>query len=168
MLESDIEYIVDYFLDSDIEFLKAMGADKTKLPERKEWIQLLESECGKPYEEKKFYYIVWLLNNRPVGHSNINKIQFGKSATMHLHLWENQERKKGLGETFLKQSLPFFFKNIKLEKLLCEPLAGNPAPNKLLIKLGFDYIKTYETTPGWINFLQTVNSYELCKENFTQ
>ena len=65
MTESDIEYIVDYFLDSDIEFLRAMGADKTKLPKRKEWIQLLELEFGKPYEEKKFYYIVWLLNNRP-------------------------------------------------------------------------------------------------------
>ncbi len=38
------------------------------------------------------------------------------------------------------------------------------APNKVLKNLGFELIRTYDTTPGWINFHQTVNRYELQKE----
>jgi len=33
---SDIEKIVDYFVNADLEFLKGMGADKSKLPKREE------------------------------------------------------------------------------------------------------------------------------------
>ena len=84
---------------------------------------------------------------------------------MHLHLWENSTRKKGLGLDFLKMTVPYYFKNLELQKLICEPYSKNIAPNKVLKKLGFELVRTYETTPGQINFLQTVNRYELKKEN---
>jgi hypothetical protein len=45
--------------------------------------------------------------------------------------------------------------------LYCEPYALNPAPNKTLEKLGFKFLKTYTTIPGWINFEQEVNLWEL-------
>ena len=161
---NEIEKIVDYFIHSDTEFLKGMGADKSKLPKRKEWIEKLESEFKKPYAEKEFYYIIWLIDNQSVGHSNINKIEFGKLATMHLHLWKNDKRKNGLGVDFLRLTIPYYFKNFKLEKLICEPYSKNVAPNKVLKKLGFELVRTYDTTPGYINFHQTVNQYELKKE----
>ena len=97
-------------------------------------------------------------------HSNINNIEFGKSATMHLHLWEFIKRKSGLGIEFLKMSIPYYFENFGLEKLVCEPYSENVAPNRVLPKLGFKLKRTYETTPGYINFRQTVNRYELTKE----
>lgn len=162
----DIERIVDYFLQSNTEFLKGMGADKSKLPNRKEWIDLLKVELEKPYSEKEFYYIIWLLDDQAIGHSNINKIQYGNSATMHLHLWNKDNRGKGLGVDFLRLTIPYYFKNIELQKVICEPIANNIAPNRVLEKLGFNFIRTYETTPGWINFHQTVNRYELKKCNF--
>lgn len=161
---NDIEKIVDYFVKSDADFLKGMGADKSKLPIRKEWISKLKSEFKKPNKKKEFYYIIWMINNEPIGHSNINKIDFGNSATMHLHLWKNERRKKGLGLVFLRQTIPYYFKNFELEKLICEPYLKNIAPNKVLKNLGFEFIRTYETTPGWINFHQKVNRYELKKE----
>lgn len=37
--------------------------------------------------------------------------------------------------------------------------------NKTLVKLGFEFIRKYKTRPGWINFEQEVNRYELKKEN---
>jgi len=163
MIGNDIENIVDYFIEADVDFLKVMGADKNKLPERKAWIKKLKTEFEKPYNEKEFYYIVWLINGQPVGHSNINNISFGKSATMHLHLWNGNNRKKGLGVKFLNMSTPYYFEHFKLEKLVCEPRAENAAPNKALQKAGFYLIRTYKTTPGWINFHQTVNRYELTK-----
>ena len=166
MKKSDIQFVVDYFINADSEFLKAMGADKSKLPNRTEWIKKLNREFEKRNEQKEFYNIIWLIDSQPVGHSNINNIDFGETATMHLHLWKNSIRKRGLGFDFLKQTLPFYFKYFKLNQLICEPYLLNPAPNKILRKVGFEFVKEYKTTPGWINFHQTVNRYILSKEMF--
>ena len=161
----EVGIIVDYFINAEDSFLKGMGADKNKLPTRDEWIGKLESDFTKSYIEKDFYYIIWLQNGQAVGHSNINHIEFGNTASMHLHLWENSTRKKGLGVEFLRMTVPYYFKNFELQKLICEPYSKNIAPNKVLKKLGFEFVRTYETIPGQINFLQTVNRYEL-KNNF--
>ncbi len=163
---NDIEKIVDYFVHADAKFLKEMGADKSKLPKREDWIKKLESELKKPYKNKEFYYIIWLLDNEEIGHSNINTIEFGKSATMHLHLWNNAKRKSGLGFDFLRLTIPYYFRNFELEKLICEPYSKNVAPNKVLKKLNFELVRIYETTAGWVNFQQTVNRYEFKKEQF--
>lgn len=163
----DIVKIVDYFVMSDTDFLEEMGADKSKLPKRQEWIDMLNVEIKKPYSVKEFYYIVWLLDDQAIGHSNVNKIEYGNSATMHLHLWNNEDRKKGNGVDFLKLTIPYYFKNLELQKIICEPIANNVAPNRVLKKIGFEFVRTYETTPGWINFLQTVNRYELKKRPFS-
>lgn len=164
MLSEDIEQVVDYFVLADQAFLAGMGADQNKLPEKTKWVEQLESEIRKPYTEKEFYYIIWLIDDQPVGHTNINNIQFGVSATMHLHLWKNAVRKKGLGIDFLRQSIPEYFKHFELKKLICQPKADNLPPNKMLKKLGFELVDTYDTIPGWINFHQTINEYELSKE----
>lgn len=164
MQANEIAQIVNYFVTADAEFLKGMGADKNKLPKKKEWIEKLECELKKPFAEKEFYYIIWLFNKQAVGHSNINNIEFGESATMHLHLWNNDKRKRGLGLKFLRLTIPHYFKEFELKKLICEPFSKNIAPNKTLKKLDFELVRTYETTPGSINFLQTVNRYEMKKE----
>jgi RimJ/RimL family protein N-acetyltransferase len=158
---NEIEKIVDYFVNADTRFLKEMGADKCKLPKKKNWIEKLESEFKKSNVEKEFYYIIWLFDNQAIGHSNINNIEFGKSATMHLHLWNIDKRKNGLGLNFLRLTIPDYFRNFELEKLICEPYLKNIAPNKVLKKLDFELVRAYDTTPGWINFRQTVNRYEL-------
>lgn len=166
MIPSDIEKVVDYFINADASFLKGMGADKKKFPARDIWMELIQSELNKPNPEKEFYYIIWLINDEPVGHSNINKIHYGDHATMHLHLWNTQRRRKGLGISFLKNTLPYYFKNFHLQTVICEPYAENPAPYRVLQKLGFIQTQTYTTTPGWINFKQKVHRHELPKEVF--
>jgi RimJ/RimL family protein N-acetyltransferase len=85
---------------------------------------------------------------------------------MHLHLWKSKNRKKGIGTELVRKSIPFYFENFKIEKLICEPYALNPAPNKTLEKIGFEFIKKYRTIPGSLNFEQDVNRWELTKEKF--
>ncbi|TVZ55573.1 RimJ/RimL family protein N-acetyltransferase [Lutibacter sp. Hel_I_33_5] len=162
----DVNFIVDYFYNATDEFLLGMGAIKEKLPKRTLFYDIIYSEVEKKYRNKNLYYIIWLLNNEPVGHSHINKINFGKEAYMHLHLWKNPNRQKGLGSAFVKETLPYYFKNFQLENLFCEPYAENPSPNKTLLKVGFDFVKGYETIPGTINFHQKVNQYILSREKF--
>ena len=162
----DHEKIVDYFLNSDKDFLISMGVDIPKLPGRQEWLDTLNSNFTLSISKKKFYYIIWLLDSKPVGHSNINKIIFANEAYMHLHMWHKQSRQKGIGVEFLRLALPYYFETFKLESLFCEPAASNTAPNKTLEKLGFDFLKSYDTVPGRITFYQTVNRWVLTKEKF--
>jgi RimJ/RimL family protein N-acetyltransferase len=157
--EKDIKSIVDYFLNSSDEFLLGLGVDKAKLPGRDEWLKMLSAGINKKIHDREFYFIIWLLNNEPAGHSNINKIIYGEEAYMHLHLWQSGSREKGLGSKFLKLCIPQYFEKFKLKNLFCEPYAENTAPNKTLEKLGFEFIKQYETIPGWINFRQPVNRW---------
>jgi RimJ/RimL family protein N-acetyltransferase len=159
--KNDFENLVDYFLNADQNFLLGMGVDASKLPQKEAWIKLLEDDYGQPVENKKFYYVIWLVDNLPVGHSNINKIIFGQEAYLHLHMWARPARQKGLGEQFIRKSIPIYFENFKLQNLFCEPYALNTAPNRVLKKVGFDFVKNYQTTPGWLNFHQPVNRWLL-------
>ena len=168
MQAPDIELITRYWLTADPDFLVGMGVDLTKMPSKENWLQMLSEQLEQSYSEKKSYCTIWLVDQEPVGHSNVNKIKFGEEAFMHLHLWKPTLRMKGFGEQLVKKSLPYFFKNMQLKKLYCEPYALNPAPNKVLEKLGFSFVKEYQTIPGWINFEQLVNLWELTSENYSR
>jgi len=160
---SDIPKIISYWLHSDKEFMKGMGVDVTKIPGETEWTQMLEEQLSQNYEDKKSYCLIWEFDSQSIGHSNVNKIIFGREAYMHLHIWYPEFRSKGLGVQFVKLGIPLFFKNIQLQKIYCEPYALNPAPNKTIEKAGFSFVKEYVTTPGWLNFEQNVNLWELNK-----
>lgn len=168
MQEEDIEQIVDYFVSASPDFLVSMGVDINKLPDKHAWIELLNEELNKTYEEKDLYYIVWLADDQPIGHSNVNKIQYGKKAFMHLHLWNGNNRKKGSRSWFVRKTLPHYFEHLALDTLFCEPYALNPAPNKTLLKFGFELDGNYETVPGVINFRQEVNRYRMTREQYEQ
>lgn len=165
---SDIPLLLDYWYNSDAAFLRGIGADKNKLPSRNDFNRMLKSQIDTALKDKKSYALIWELDGRAIGHTNVNKLVFGKHAFMHLHLWKNPNRKKGLGSVFVKESLPFYFENLKLQKLFCEPYALNPAPNKTLKKVGFRFQKRYKTNPGSINFLQEVNRWSMTKKQFLE
>ena len=164
--KGDIPALTRYWLDADTAFLTGMGVDLDKLPGKEEFETMLSEQLEQPYEVKGSYCIIWEIDGKPVGHSNINKIIFGEEAYMHLHIWEAGVRQKGTGTAFVKLTLPYFFKNYQLKKLYCEPYALNPAPNKTLEKAGFQFLKKYITTPGWLNFEQEVNLWEMSFERF--
>jgi RimJ/RimL family protein N-acetyltransferase len=162
----DIDLIADYWLKSDSAFLIQMGVDLNKLPTRIDLRVMLTEQINASLLDKNSYALIWELNDKQIGHTNVNNIEYGKIATMHLHLWNSTTRKKGLGTELIRMSLPFYFKRLKIKKLICEPYGLNPAPNKTLKKIGFKLIKKYTTTPGALNFEQVVNRWELTQEHF--
>jgi RimJ/RimL family protein N-acetyltransferase len=164
--ETDIELISQYWLTVDPAFLTGMGVDLTKMPSKEEWITMLSEQLAQPYPEKRSYCIIWLVDNKPIGHCNVNKIKFGEEAYMHLHMWNSDLRKKGMGTELVKMSLPYFFENLKLKTIYSEPYALNPAPNKALEKAGFSFVKEFITIPGFLNFEQQVKRWELTYEQY--
>ena len=159
----DFELILDYWYGSSEEYLLGMGADKSKLPAREDFLKMLHHQLNLPINKRQSYCLIWELDGEAIGHSNTNPTTFGKEAYMHLHIWDATHRKKGLGSSFLELTASTFFKNLKLKELYIQPMASNPAPNKVAEKMGFELIKTYTTTPGSINFEQEVNLWRKVK-----
>ncbi|WP_162427457.1 GNAT family N-acetyltransferase [Pontibacter pudoricolor] len=164
----DIPLIADYWLTSEPDFLVGMGVDLAKVPSREELTAMLTYQLSLPVNQRMSYALIWLEDDKPVGHSNVNKIEFGESAYMHLHLWQPALRQKGAGTELVKQSLPYYFDKLQLKTLYCEPYALNPAPNKTLAKAGFEFVKQHTTIPGTINFEQEVNLWQLTREKYEQ
>ena len=166
-IEADYPFIVDYFRNGDEAFHLAMGVDRARLPGREEWLGILYDNHSRPIDKKDFFYVIWLYDHKPIGHSNINKIKYGEEAYMHLHMWRSEIRAHGLGTQLVRKSIPYYFSQFQLENLWCEPYALNPAPNKTLKNLGFELEKTYDTIPGWISFHQPVNRWCLSRRKFS-
>ena len=165
---SDIPALADYWQNADPGFLTGMGVDLNKMPPREQFTQWLAMHMSTPLEQRVSYCVIWEIDGRPVGHSNTNPTKFGEEAFMHLHLWNATTRKKGLGTEFVKHTLPFYFEKLQLKRLYSEPYALNPAPNKTFEKLGFELVKEYITTPGFLNFEQPVKRWMLTCERFME
>ena len=159
----DIERIADYWTTASRELLRAMGVDPAKLPRRGEFVAMLEHQLDLPLEERQAYGTIWEVDGEPVGHCNVNRIVFGREAYMHLHLWHEGRRHRGLGPQLIRCSLPWFFSRLELEDLYCEPYALNAAPNRALEKAGFDFVQEYTTIPGTINFVQRVRRWHMSR-----
>lgn len=163
MQSDEVDLVIDYFLTADHDFLRGMGADPAKLPQKEAWRKLMLEDLDRPLQARQFYYLLWEMDGIPIGHSNINHIEFGVEAKMHLHLWQAQKRRSGNGTRYVSMCIARYFERFKLQRLICEPYAHNPAPNRTLARLGFELVRQYETTPGWINFEQEVNRWLLTR-----
>ncbi|NDV15441.1 GNAT family N-acetyltransferase [Muricauda sp. TY007] len=166
MKQSDIEHFAQYWLNATDQYLLDMGVDTKKRPTKEQIEKLVNDQIGVPMEKRKAYFLTWLYDDEPIGCSNVNQIEYGKKAFMHLHIWRHSNRQRGIGTRLIKKSLPFYFKNLKLQELYCEPYALNPAPNKAMGKIGFTFIKQYLTVPGASNFEQMVNQWKLTKMEY--
>lgn len=151
--------MVDYFLGAEEAFLLGMGVDRSRLPSREDWIRAVLRDHDRPNHEKERAYLAWVLGGAPIGHSSINKIQVGAEAFIHLHVWSRAHRQAGLGSQFFQLSAARFARDFSLERLYCEPWAGNPGPNRTLLRSGFTFVKRYRTIPGPIALEQDVNQY---------
>lgn len=166
MEPKDVELIANYWLDSDKDYLVGLGVDLSKLPDRESLVLYLNSEINKPYKEKNSLAYTLTINEKAAGHCNLANIVFGKEANMHLHIWNEKDRKKGYGRYMVKTACRNFFNKLEIKTIWCEPYAFNPAPTKTLEKLGFEFVKKYTTVPGSLNFEQEVNRYRLDFETF--
>ena len=166
MQQEDIEPLMQYWLEATPNFLTDMGVDLSKMPTKEELCNMLTEQLAAPYQQKQSYATIWLKDNQPIGHCNVNDIVFGKEACMHLHLWRKDLRKQGIGSTLIIHSIRYFFEQLELKKLVSEPYALNTAPHKTLEKIGFHFEKEYTTIPGSLSFEQKVRRYVLTGEKY--
>lgn len=123
--------------------VRPFGSDRSRLPAREVWLCDVLADHELPDHQKDRLYLGWFYQGHQIGRSGVNRIQVGEDAFFHWHLWQPELRKSGFGTN----------------NLWSEPYAENPAPNRTLVKLGFEFVKRYRAVPGTINFEQDVNLY---------
>ena len=157
MWHSEVPRVVDYFHTMDLATYDRLGVDANRVPAREEWIEMVQSDFDNPIKVRKHFYVTWLLDDHPIGHSNINDIQFSEQAFMHLHIWQPAARHQGHAQCFLRESVRIYFERFRLQRVYCQPKAENLAPQRALEKAGFSHVRTYHTTPGRLNVPQDVS-----------
>lgn len=166
MTRPEIEGLVRYWVDSSDTHMLGMGVDLAKRPTAEQIRHYAVSQLPLPNAERTAYFLTWLADGQPIGHSYVKRIRYGEEASMHLHLWESPTRRRGLGTAFVRLSLPWYFEQLKLKRLLCEPYALNPAPNRTLPSVGFQLEKRYRTIPGPACFEQEVNQWMMTRAQY--
>jgi len=161
-----IEALSNYWLTASDDFLKSMGADPAKMPSSQEWFNTLLNQITSPLREKESMHTIWLEDEEAIGHCNVNEIEFGKEGYMHLHIWHEKHRAKGIGAELIKDSLFIFFTVLELDKVYCEPSSYNPAPNKTLEKIGFTFVKKIRKAPSSLALEQDLNQWVINYEDF--
>ena len=106
--KEEIPLIVSYFFSASPEFLKGMGADPNKLPNKQEWAQSIENEIDLPVEEKKLFHLLWIHNHKPIGHSNLTFLEYGKEPVCISSL-ESECKEKETGLAIFKPVHPLLF-----------------------------------------------------------
>lgn len=161
LLPEDISQVVDYWLNATPEYLRSMGADPARLPSEAQWRSNLERIVACPVSEATTYYVVWLVDGRAVGFNSLKNIVFGESGDMHLHMWDIESRGKGYGGRLFCMAAVEFFRSFQLRRIICEPSASNPAPNRMLRRIGFPLVRTYTGTSSEVSMVCELNQYEI-------
>lgn len=163
-VEDDYAPMIDYFVGGGDAFLRGMGVDVARVPDREAWLALALADHARSDGEKERFFVAWLADGELVGHSSISHIELGRTAHVHMHLWRVALRGAGLGPELLGRSIDLVFERFALESLACEPYAENPGPNRVLPRLGFRLVRRYRTVPTGIAFEQYVNRWTIGRE----
>ena len=136
-----------------------IGVDRTKLPDRPAFRELLEREFEGPVRERERLLVLWESDGKPVGYSSCDTITVGDKAKIHLHVLEPENRRRGVGTACVRETVKVYFDRFDLQRLFAEPNAYNTAPNRTLQRVGFRFVDTRFTVPSWLNFEQPVTRW---------
>jgi RimJ/RimL family protein N-acetyltransferase len=159
MRVDEVGVVVDYFHRSSDEHLALLGVDPAKLPPPPDFRVVLQRGFDRPVVERDRLLVLWECDGTPVGFSSCDTITPGDQAKMHLHVIEPESRRRGIGSECVSQTVRIYFDRFDLKRLFAEPNAYNTAPNRTLQRVGFRFVQTHVTVPGWLNFEQPVTRW---------
>lgn len=130
----DIEVVLDYYYNPTPSTLASMGIKALNLPPLKQFTDWL-IQCALNSDREKTAYIgVIKLQGKSIGHFVLGRLQFGKEAIFHIHLWNEQHRKSGVGKSIFPQIIQLAFTRFMLQRLIIDVPVSNIAAQKLIGK----------------------------------
>lgn len=162
MTALDVPRIVSYVVDSSPEDRERLGM--TNVPPREAMTESLLEACTTPLESARSSYLIWEVDGHPVGFSSLKGIVPGEHGGMHLHMWEAGLRGRGFGAVLFCRSAVEFHDRFRLRSIVCEPRAANPAPNRMLRRIGFPLVRTYVGASSELSAVCELNRYEILRD----
>jgi RimJ/RimL family protein N-acetyltransferase len=162
--EGDLPSQDAYFENATDEYLLRLGVNPDAIRGFKRDYSAFRAVQAPPLHERKIYGFAFEKEGVLIGSSTLKEIQFGKSAEIHGHIYDETLRGTGLVSSFLPEFLKHVFDLFELEVLIAEPSAQNPAPNRLLQKLGLSIQRSYQSPAQGILLARTANRYELTRD----
>ena len=138
----DLARFINYWQGLSPIEMERMGVAVERMPSANQMRENLEPMLSLPDNNTHSSVLAWCLDGEAVGHSSLKDIVPGESGNIHLHLWRTDLRGKGYGPRLFCLAALDFYDRFQLKRMLCEPKADNPAPNRLLQKIGFPLIST--------------------------
>lgn len=156
--------VVRYFTEASPADIERMGVDPAKLPDPARWERDLRAVLAAPPPASASAYYAWLVGGEPVGFSSLKDVAVGGSASQHLHMWSARHRGQGFGPVLFCRTALAGYARFGLRAIVCEPSARNPMPNRLLQKVGFPLLKTYEGRSSDLSAVTTLNRYDVRRD----
>jgi RimJ/RimL family protein N-acetyltransferase len=158
----DIAGFIDYFTSLSAEDFKQMGIAPERIPSRAQLRSDLETTIGS--QAPPTFILAWCLDGEAIGHSSLKDIIPGEFGTMHLHMWRRDLRGHGYGPKLFCLSALDFYDRFSLKRIICEPKADNPTPNRMLQKIGFPLALSYVGVSSELTLPCQLNRYEILRD----
>lgn len=166
--EKDIKAQDAYFNNATDEYLLSLGVDPSKIRNRPPSNERMIATLNTPVKSRTVHTYAVDIDGKIAGISTVKKIKFGESAEMHGHLFDLENRQKGIASGLFKEIIKKVFETFDVKLLIFEPNAVNVAPNALLQKMGLKVIATYKTPAEGILLERTANRYEMTRDWFNK
>ena len=142
MMATEVDLIINYFLNATPEYLETLGVDPTRFPPTQAWRDRFHREGQLPFNQRSVVPVIWLSDDRPVGFSTSDKILYGEQANMHLHVTEPGRRHQGVGVECVRRTRRLLFRAFEAEAavLRAERLqrGAEPHPAKGRVQISQD------------------------------
>lgn len=142
----DITGFLAYWYDSDAAFLKSLGVNPAKLPQRRKMREMLELDMKRAGQagHRPSALLAIALKGVTVGVHELTHLsaraggdgQGFESGVMHAHIWRPEHRGRGIAIVSYVRAMQEYFRRFALDAVLFESPILNPGANRIKAKLG--------------------------------
>jgi RimJ/RimL family protein N-acetyltransferase len=160
----DFDDFINYWLELSQVEIERLGVAIDRLPSATQMRSDLEAMLAAPPDSARSFVLAWCINGEAIGHSSLKDIVPAEFGSIHLHMWRADLRGKGHGSYLFCLAAVDFYERFHLKRIICEPKADNPSPNRLLQKMGFPLISTRIGRSSELSAICKLNCYEIVRE----
>lgn len=162
LAEEDFDAFINYWHELSPADVERMGVAIDRMPSRAQMRTDLQRTA--PIDRARTFVLAWCVNGEAIGHSSLKDIVLGDFGNIHLHMWRADLRGKGYGPHLFCLAILDFYERFKLRRMICEPKADNPAPNRVLQRIGFPLVSTRISASSELSTICKLNRYQIIRK----
>src|SRR5262249_52714000 len=164
LASEDFAGFIAYFTRASKADAERMGLAIDKVPLPTQLCSDLEAMIATPVDRLHSFVLAWCIDGKSIGHCSIKDIVLGGFGSIHLHMWRADLRGKGYRPRLFCLSALDFYERFNLKRIICEPKADNPIPNRVLQKIGFPLVLTHVGASSELSVICELNRYEIPRD----